>query len=377
MITLLIGLKNNLEYSKYFYKTTRDLYPNLPLIFVSYGSSDGTHEWMQDLVFNDKFTKIHFSNENKTLSDTYNKAAELCETEYFAFAHNDMVLAPGFIEEISKYLAPNTTVTYTTIEPGVFEAHSRAGKYVFHLGNDIEAFDSKKFSYIVEEYKNNKKMPEITNGWAFFMAMNTKEYLDMGGMDNLFNPMFCEDDDLYLRLKLKKYNFIVANKALCYHFVSKTSRYSDEFKNKTFDIEVNSNSNFVRKWGFRNSQYNKRYKKIAVIFNCIDHAIINLEPWFDCIYVDSDLPEIAYSYVNEMQKNTKYNLLERVKFFIKNEFNEKDHEIVVYIDARQVTMDDINVIHNLNDIITETNDIGIFEVSNLKIVINKINEISN
>ena len=48
-ISLLVGLKNNLDYNKHFYDTTRELYPNVELCFVSYGSTDGTHEWLETL----------------------------------------------------------------------------------------------------------------------------------------------------------------------------------------------------------------------------------------------------------------------------------------------------------------------------------------
>jgi hypothetical protein len=45
-ISLLVGLKNNLDYNKHFYKTTRELYPDVEICFVSYGSTDGTNEWL-------------------------------------------------------------------------------------------------------------------------------------------------------------------------------------------------------------------------------------------------------------------------------------------------------------------------------------------
>ena len=51
-ISLLVGLKNNLDYNKHFYLTTRELYPDVEICFVSYGSTDGTHEWLNSL--NDK-----------------------------------------------------------------------------------------------------------------------------------------------------------------------------------------------------------------------------------------------------------------------------------------------------------------------------------
>jgi len=70
-ISLLVGLKNNLDYNKHFYDTTRELYPEVELCFVSYGSTDGTHEWLDSLIDNN--VKYFYSAEQKTFSDTFNR----------------------------------------------------------------------------------------------------------------------------------------------------------------------------------------------------------------------------------------------------------------------------------------------------------------
>ena len=59
-ISLLVGLKNNLDYSKHFYTTSRSLYPNVEICFVSYGSTDGSHEWLESLQ--DINVKWYYSN---------------------------------------------------------------------------------------------------------------------------------------------------------------------------------------------------------------------------------------------------------------------------------------------------------------------------
>ena len=89
-ISLVIGLKNNLDYTQNFYNTTRELYPEVQICFVSYGSTDGTNEWLRSLK--DKNVNYSISPDNKTFSDTYNKGREIATKEYVAFLHNDMVL---------------------------------------------------------------------------------------------------------------------------------------------------------------------------------------------------------------------------------------------------------------------------------------------
>mgnify|MGYP000932228797 FL=1 len=95
-ISTLVGLKDNLEYSKHFYKTFRQIYPTEELVFVSYGSTDETDIWLNELCdFDDNVIAFH-EDGGKTFSDTYNKAIELATKDFVVFAHNDMVVAAGF-----------------------------------------------------------------------------------------------------------------------------------------------------------------------------------------------------------------------------------------------------------------------------------------
>ena len=84
-ISFIIGLKNNLDYTKYFYTNTRTIYPEIEIVFVSYGSTDGTHQWLESLK--DDNLIFFYSLESKTLSDTYNKGIKLSTKEYVCFLH--------------------------------------------------------------------------------------------------------------------------------------------------------------------------------------------------------------------------------------------------------------------------------------------------
>ena len=107
----------------------------------------------------------------------------------------------------------------------------------------------------------------------------TKEMFDdIGGFDGFsFTPCFAEDDDFIIRAKLKGYKLKTTDCAITYHFVSQTSRFSEEYKNDRVLYEINSNRNFVRKWGIPISSFNElRYSSITAL-NAIlkNKAIIN------------------------------------------------------------------------------------------------------
>lgn len=369
-ISLLVGLKNNLDYNKHFYETTRELYPGVEICFVSYGSTDGTHDWLDSL--NDDYIKYFYSRENKTFAETFNKAAELATNEYVAYLHNDIVLAPGFLENLIKYLDEQTVVSYTTIEPPIFSDHARPGKIIQDFGTTIESFELDKFrEFVIGAQSMYQDMNEF--GITFFMAMHRHTLLDIGGLDNLFNPMFCEDDDLILRYKLLNFKLITSLDSICYHFVSKTSRFSDEYQNKTSLIENYSNENFIRKWGFRRSNYLVRYKKYFIVTNVNDLLPI-LEPWADKIYIDMTSNISIEQYVYQQQPNTKFDLTKRISY-IQDEISDKG--IIVYIDGKTFNDQDWAVIQNLSDIVKDSGDIGEFSIGNLKVVINDLTEYQN
>jgi GT2 family glycosyltransferase len=367
-ISLLVGLKNNLEYNKHFYSTTRSLYPDVEICFVSYGSIDGTHEWLDSL--NDNNLKYYYSKKNKTFSDTFNKATELATKEYVVYLHNDIVLAPGFLENLEKHLSFNNVISYTTIEPPIFGGHERPGKLIHNLGTDLSSFKIEELYNFVSQQQIIYK-DKTESGITFFMCLKKEILLEIGGLDNLFNPMFCEDDDLILRLKLYGLNQYTVLDAMCYHFVSKTSRFSKEYEKTTKSIEQISNKNFIRKWGFRHSKYNKRYNIAYIIDKCNYNMMAALEPWCDKIYIDDEMGVLESYYYDVEQKNTSYDLKKRV-LSIKYNDPVGENDIIVEFDGTQLTNNSFDILQQLPDIITESGEIGTFELDIFKITINNL-----
>lgn len=364
-ISLLVGLRNNLDYNKYFYETTRRIYPSVEICFTSYGSTDGTHEWLDSLE--DANVKYFYSIESKTFSDTFNKCAELATGEYIAYLHNDIVLAPNFLENIEKHLTKNTIVGYTTIEPPIFLGHERPGKLIQDFGRDLESMNLEAF-YEYSKESVDRFQDQVEEGATFFMCMPRVKYLAIGGLDNLFNPMFCEDDDLLLRWKLAGCKMVTSLDAICYHFVSKTSRFSEEYENNTRIIEEQSNKNFIRKWGFRNSVHMKKYD-IGFIVNGNYEFIEALEPWCSNIYINDPHALIIGTLALKEQPNTSYNLSERVIY----DGSELKNGILVKIDQRTFTQEDFQTIQQLSDIIYDSGEIGRFNLGNLEVEIRQMN----
>ena len=365
-ISLLVGLKNNLDYNKHFYETTRELYPDVEICFVSYGSTDGTHEWLQALK--DPYVRFEHSSQQKTFSDTFNTAAELASSDYVAYLHNDIVLGPGFLENLEKHITPNRVVSYTTIEPPIFGDHTRPGKLIFDFGTTLETFSKDLFREYCE-IEQHRYVDQTEPGITFFMCMPRKALLDIGGLDPLYNPMFCEDDDLIRRWKMYGMECFTALDAMCYHFVSKTSRFSEEYEKRTQAIELASNRNYIRKWGTKSDA--PKYNIAFVVKQCTLHMLEVLEPWCDRIYIEDEMQVITTAYLEKEQPNTAFDLTKRV-FHIGHNYPEGENDIIVIFDATQLGNHNFQYIQQLPEIIADNGAIGEFKLDCFNIIINNM-----
>lgn len=329
--SLLVGLKNNLLYTRHFYAQTRLLYPDLELVFVSYNSTDGTHQWLDSL--HDDHVTYYYGEQERTLSDTYNKCLALATTEYVIFAHNDLVLTPGFIEQLARLQTLNRVIAYTTVEPPIFADDERPGKIVRDFGADVVTFQREAlFQFSEDLQRRNQPQNQFMAPFdqvTFFVCVARTVLLDIGGLDPLFNPMFCEDDDLLLRLSLLGLERVVSLNAIAYHFVSKTSRFSDEYRHRTQRIEAQSNRNFIRKWGFRPTASVKKKYDIGLIVRNGNLTLLRaLEPWCATLYIDVD----PSPYLLEEQLNTAIDLRKKIRPIQ----DQADNGIIVTVDARHL-----------------------------------------
>ena len=106
--------------------------------------------------------------------------------------------------------------------------------------------DQLKSSYTEEDIINvitkivKKFSTELWREMIFSNPYFKSLFEDVNYFDGFsFFPCFCEDDDFLIRTKLKGYDIKTTEEAITYHFVSKTSRFSDEYKDTTRQNEFN------------------------------------------------------------------------------------------------------------------------------------------
>jgi GT2 family glycosyltransferase len=363
-ITFVLAVYNKLDLTKECYRLLREVYPTAPFVISSGGSSDGTKEWLESM--NDDYLSYFHDDDRLAFSDTYNAGIKLVDTEKLVLIHNDMVIGEGFLEAIERLLTPNMLLSYTTIEPPIFRGHKRPGKVILDLGTSFHNFDHFHFNNYVQQWKNSDN---LYDGAVFFMSGYKKMFEDVGGFDGFsFFPCFCEDDDFLIRAKLKGYELKTCESAITYHFVSQTSRFSEEMKTNRVKIEMDSNRNFIRKWGIPIHSFNElRYWEDKTFkFNTFSMGLTTrnasrlhqIEPFFDKI----DLGTIPEEYIGNEQKNTQYDL--RSKFTLVDTVDVMIYEIAPFTD------EDLYLLYTLRVSIPHYEP-GEYEIGNMKIVIKK------
>jgi hypothetical protein len=292
MISLIIPTTTkNKNYTNNILKNIREIYPDVEIIVEE--------------------------NNDVTLGINYNNAVSKATGDKIILLHNDMFIKPGFIETMDKHIIKGRITTYTRVEPPIY-TDIYPGKTLLDCGSDLESFNKEKFlNFNIEEEL-------IDGGSQLFFGCMKEDYI---GIDGHTFKMFCEDDDLHLRYKIAGFEHKVSS-AHVYHFVSKTSRIGNYQ-----EIEQQSNLNFIKKWGFRNSIYNVVYNKKYVIINENDSIKQALEPWFN-----------------------------------------GGEDIIVEVDGLNFTQQDYMYIHQLNDIIKNNNEVGEFTLGNLKVKVNSLQE---
>jgi len=342
-ITFCIPSKSNLRYLKTCIPSIREnAYRDDHEIIVFVDSDeDGTIEWLKQVK--DKYNLIYYINpklgeELYGIGKAYDYCIEQSTTDIFMIFHADMML--GKHADLNAYiqLKSKTVVCSTRIEPPL---HPNNGeKILLDFGLWPEEFKEEEFDKYVNKHINDNK---ITDGIFAPWMMYKSEYLNiLGGHDPILHSCR-EDSDLFNRMQLAGFEFIQPWNSLVYHLTGRGagSFDGDSERHKKWQEDMNKSTlAFIKKWG-QNVNHTELmnpitypvYNKSIKIINSnlqLDQA---LEPWFN-----------------------------------------GGNDIIVEADGTRFTQEDFNYIMGLNQIIEDSGEIGQFELGNLKITINKIED---
>jgi len=345
-ITFCIPSKSNVRYlktcipsiRKNAYRKDHDI-----IIFVD-SDEDGTVEWLEEVK--DKYNIQYYVNPDLGeklygIGKAYDFCIEKSTTDIFTIFHADMMLGKHADLKAFNYLKPKTVVCSTRIEPPI---HPNGGeKILLDFGMWSEEFKEEEFDkYVESQIEETKTTEGIFAPWMMYKS----EFLEiLGGHDPIMHSCR-EDSDLFNRMLLAGFNFIQPWNSLVYHLTGRGagSFDGDPERHKKWKEDMDKSTlEFIRKWGTNVNHTSLMkpivspvYKKSLILNNPNSNLENLLEPWFN-----------------------------------------GGEDIIVEIDGNTFNQQDFQIIQQLNDIIKDNGDVGSFELGNLKITINAMDEYQN
>ena len=391
MISLIQPSRNNLKYLEWSYRSVRqNAGPEVEVCVADDFSNDGTWEWCQELMKVDPNFKA-IRNEGPTrLGHTilYDKLInEVATKDIVGIWHADMYMTPGTVEKIVEHVKSGVVVSLTRIEPPLHPPGPE--KVLMDFKTEPEDFNEEEFLKWYESYKFTAK-GKITEGIFAPWFLLKSDFQRIEGHDPLYAPQSKEDSDIFNRFLLNGYSFVQLWDAAVYHMTCRGSRFNPtitEVGKNSSEWEVQnkrSTRNFIRKWGHfvKHDDLMKpvvppKYNIAFEISNCNLQLLELLEPWCDRIYVDEVFKVgRAWDYVEMEQANTKFDLSKRVLTSKAND-PSGENDIVVQFDATKLTNQTYQIIQQLPEILTESGEIGEFELDIFKIKITRLDTYEN
>ena len=373
MVSLIIPSYNNLKHLKNVYTSIQKHEPDAEVILLDDGSTDETWEWIQQqdcIKFKSDVRVGH--------TILYDKGIELATNDIVGILHADMIVGPNYIKNLVKHLKPKTVVCATRIEPPLHPEGKE--KIIRDFGMDFDTLDINSFEEFVKDLQVVEG--ETSKGMFAPWLLYKEDFQAIGGHDPLFAPFPYEDSDIFQRWILAGYELIQSRDSFVYHLTCRGHRWTEQIGSDDLYYQQVSHKaarNYLRKWGswIKNDEYqypiiNPKYNIGFIINNASMASLSALETWCTTVYIH-DIAGLIEQYISIEQPNTLYNLAERVLPFD----SEKNNDILVEFDANTFNQEDFIIIQQLTEIIKDSGSIGTFQISNLTITINSMEELQN
>lgn len=378
-ITFCIPSKDNLRYlktclpsiRKNAYRDDHDI-----IVFVD-RDTDGTIDWLNEVKTQYNIKVLINPNLNKSLygiGKAYDKCIEEAETEVVMVFHADMMLGKHADKKAFDLLESKVAVCSTRVEPPL---HPNGGEKILRdFGVWPEEFNEEAFDDFVQgEIQSDK----VTNGIFAPWMIYKKEFLAIGGHDPILKSCR-EDSDVFNRLMLDGFKFRQPWNSLVYHLTGRGagSFSGDEERHKQWQQEMeNSTKEFIRKWGSL-VMHDRHMKPIVTpkydigfeITNCSYNFLAMLEPWCTSVIIDNE-EKIIEEFISEEQKSTAFNLSKKIG---SKTTDKLQNDIIVRIDRNTFTAQDFQYLQQISQIITDSGEVGEFQLGNLFINISSLTD---
>ena len=269
-ITSVIPTYNNLPFLKLTVKSVRQncYYNDMPIFIFAENCTDGTNEWLAE---NADRLKIDYHIERDNVEQRgIGGGIDLCvsqvNTEFVNILHSDFWVGPNQDIELLKLyddIEPGERLIASSfrIQPNIFpnDPPYRPGTVFVDFdkfGAHDDEFEENYFDDWAAEFSQDNDIHVRKAGGAGYFC-RVEDHIHIGGNDPRFEPMYWEDKDLFMRMQMEDYKFIMTSKSVIWHFTSRTSRFPNGMKeldnNKRpshlVEWEQRATQRFIEKWG--------------------------------------------------------------------------------------------------------------------------------
>ena len=351
--TLVIPSYNNLRHLKNCYTSIRKHYPEVELILMDDGSSDGTWEWLTSLV--DAHARLYKSPTRVGHTILYDKGIKLSTHEVVGILHADMIVARGYLENLIKHLDRKRVVCATRVEPPLHGPGP--DKIIEDFGQDFDSLDVEGFEDFAQQLQSthsNEHNPGMFAPWI----IHKEDFLLVGGHDWGFAPF-----PIFQRWLLAGYQLIQSRDSYVYHLTCRGHRWTEEVGKDDFyfkECEKKARQHYIKKWGswIKNDPHHHPilipvYNKKLVATNFDGRPSMCVE--------NPDLPRAT----------PKMWTSEKLRSWVHLWFNGGE-DVIVEMDGHAITPKDLEIIPQINSIVKDIGQTGSYQVHNLKLIINDI-----
>lgn len=261
-LTFCISTYNNLPYLKLAVDSVREnsYYKDAPFIIHAENCTDGTDEWLFENK--DKYNLEYYIEKNDIpvgIGGGMNFCANKVKTEYIMFLHSDFYVSKNWdlecLKIFDKYPNIPLWVFSHRIQPNIFHEPSRAGTLIVpndYFGAYYNDFTPDIFLQYAQEFSELNDF-EIELGEGVSGLIRKNDWDIIGGNDPIFSPTSWEDKDLFLRMVIQGYKFIVTSKSVVWHFGARGSHRLEENDGKSAQRQIEAEKknivNWLNKWG--------------------------------------------------------------------------------------------------------------------------------
>ena len=216
-------------------------WPNLEILFVDNGSTDGTRPWLEEEAARrgEDFRVIVFG-ENRGFAPAANAGAAASRGEMVCFLNNDTVVTRGWLSALARHLEGDASLGM--VGPSTNEIANAAKVPVGY--RDPEELEPWARAFT----RKNAGQAEPIEMLAFFCVLLPRRVLEaVGPLDERFAVGMFEDDDYSRRVRQKGWTLSVARDSFVHHWGRGSFRRLSE--EEYLRIYRENRERYERKWG--------------------------------------------------------------------------------------------------------------------------------